>query len=333
MTRRDTVTEELEFEGKRYVSSIRAAELVHYTKDYVGQLARAGKLDARLVGRSWYVAVDAIKEHKRTANYTLTKSKKRRKTLPSAHREGDDISIQIIDSIGDADHPTEVESVPDVHLEGRALEKLEPAAPERSNNAPATETIPSEESHEDVDLPVLDSDRAQDEAEEPAALAFVDRHVKSVPIQDRTERRARVDPLVHTSIRYEPGERFDFDEEGGNSSKQTLRYEGVPIARPAPVAAQGRTFSAGTIRTRGIAHQVASGAPQGRQLMDGILVRAGGERGQRSVRANNELDAAHAYRSQERSVHRPKAAAHVLLFVGAFVCCLGIVLLLLHFFA
>jgi len=68
----------LEFDGKKYISSGRAAGLVGYTKDYVGQLARAGKLEARLIGRNWYVSEDSIRKHKLAVHYTLTKSKKSR---------------------------------------------------------------------------------------------------------------------------------------------------------------------------------------------------------------------------------------------------------------
>lgn len=49
---------------KRFISSKRAAELAGYTPDYVGQLCRARKIEARLIGRSWYVAEDSILAHK-----------------------------------------------------------------------------------------------------------------------------------------------------------------------------------------------------------------------------------------------------------------------------
>lgn len=57
--------EELTLGGKKYISSKRAAEISGYTKDYIGQLARAGSLQAKMVGRSWYIEVDAIEAHKK----------------------------------------------------------------------------------------------------------------------------------------------------------------------------------------------------------------------------------------------------------------------------
>lgn len=49
---------------QKYVSSKRAAELTGYAKDYIGQLCREGRVEARLVGRSWYVREAAIKDHR-----------------------------------------------------------------------------------------------------------------------------------------------------------------------------------------------------------------------------------------------------------------------------
>jgi hypothetical protein len=52
--------EEITLDGVVWLSTRRAAELTGYTSDYVGQLARGGKVLARLVGRNWYVGRDAI---------------------------------------------------------------------------------------------------------------------------------------------------------------------------------------------------------------------------------------------------------------------------------
>ena len=57
--------EELEIQGKNYISSKRASDLTGYAKDYVGQLAREGKVPATRVGRSWYVDELAIVSHSR----------------------------------------------------------------------------------------------------------------------------------------------------------------------------------------------------------------------------------------------------------------------------
>ncbi len=52
------------FDGKRFISTKKASEMTGYAKDYVGQLAREGRVQARLVGRSWYVEEEAVKNHR-----------------------------------------------------------------------------------------------------------------------------------------------------------------------------------------------------------------------------------------------------------------------------
>lgn len=52
------------FDGKKYVSAVRAAELTGYTSDYVGQLARSGKILSQQVGGRWFVEFEALKAHK-----------------------------------------------------------------------------------------------------------------------------------------------------------------------------------------------------------------------------------------------------------------------------
>ncbi len=56
--------DELTFGGKKYISSKQAAKITGYAKDYVGQLCREGRVKARLVGRSWYVLEESIREHR-----------------------------------------------------------------------------------------------------------------------------------------------------------------------------------------------------------------------------------------------------------------------------
>ncbi|MHB1086756.1 MAG: hypothetical protein ACYCZ0_03345 [Minisyncoccota bacterium] len=52
------------FDGKDYVSAARAAKLTGYNPDYVGQLARSGKILSRQVGNRWYVEREGLLAHK-----------------------------------------------------------------------------------------------------------------------------------------------------------------------------------------------------------------------------------------------------------------------------
>ena len=52
------------FDGKDYISANRASKITGYNQDYVGQLARSGKILSRQVGNRWYVDRDGIVAHK-----------------------------------------------------------------------------------------------------------------------------------------------------------------------------------------------------------------------------------------------------------------------------
>ena len=56
--------DEITIDDKIYISSKRAAGITGYAKDYVGQLCREGRVEARLIGRSWYVLEDSIRKHR-----------------------------------------------------------------------------------------------------------------------------------------------------------------------------------------------------------------------------------------------------------------------------
>jgi hypothetical protein len=56
--------DELTIADQKYLSSKKAAKLTGYAKDYVGQLCREGRVEARLVGRNWYVLESSILEHR-----------------------------------------------------------------------------------------------------------------------------------------------------------------------------------------------------------------------------------------------------------------------------
>ena len=73
--------DELEIQGQKYISSKRAAKLTGYAPDYVGQLARGGKVDATRVGRSWYVSESSILKHVGGENSEETKENSIASTL------------------------------------------------------------------------------------------------------------------------------------------------------------------------------------------------------------------------------------------------------------
>lgn len=75
-------------DGTTYVKASVAAKEFKYTADYVGQLCRAKKIDARLVGRTWFVNPESLVEHKSNKYSSL-------KTDSKTSEESTDISINI----------------------------------------------------------------------------------------------------------------------------------------------------------------------------------------------------------------------------------------------
>ena len=56
--------DELTIADQKYLSSKKAAKVTGYAKDYIGQLCREGRVEARLVGRNWYVLETSLMEHR-----------------------------------------------------------------------------------------------------------------------------------------------------------------------------------------------------------------------------------------------------------------------------
>ena len=62
--------------GKEYVKAGVLARELGYTTDYVGQLCRGGKVEAELVGRSWYVEPASLRNHKQSRYRSTVKKSK-----------------------------------------------------------------------------------------------------------------------------------------------------------------------------------------------------------------------------------------------------------------
>ncbi|MBY0538609.1 hypothetical protein K2P47_04405 [Patescibacteria group bacterium] len=73
--------ETIEDNGVTYVKATALAKKHRYTTDYIGQLCRSGKVDAKLIGRAWFVNEVTLQSHKsdrystpRSAEITINKS-------------------------------------------------------------------------------------------------------------------------------------------------------------------------------------------------------------------------------------------------------------------
>ncbi|KKW09488.1 MAG: hypothetical protein UY44_C0001G0053 [Candidatus Kaiserbacteria bacterium GW2011_GWA2_49_19] len=61
------MTQSFNFSGKEFISSKDAARIAGYTSDYIGQLCRGGKVESRMVGRTWFVSKESILKHKESS--------------------------------------------------------------------------------------------------------------------------------------------------------------------------------------------------------------------------------------------------------------------------
>ena len=56
------------FNDKKYISAKEASTQTGYSQDYIGQLSRAGKIDSRRIGRTWYVSEESLSNYKNFLN-------------------------------------------------------------------------------------------------------------------------------------------------------------------------------------------------------------------------------------------------------------------------
>lgn len=63
----------LSFDGKSFISGARAAKVTGYNQDYIGQLARSGRVLSRQVGNRWYIDAAGIAAHKQEKDALLAK--------------------------------------------------------------------------------------------------------------------------------------------------------------------------------------------------------------------------------------------------------------------
>jgi len=67
---RETETS-VSFDGKEFISASAAAKLSCYHQDYVGQLARSGKIASRQIGSRWFIERESLQNHRKEKDSLL----------------------------------------------------------------------------------------------------------------------------------------------------------------------------------------------------------------------------------------------------------------------
>lgn len=82
-------------DGVEYVKASAVAKQFHYTSDYIGQLCRAKKVDARLVGRTWFVRPESIAEHKSAAQNNAAQPAKKEASKQTPKEDDSALKVKI----------------------------------------------------------------------------------------------------------------------------------------------------------------------------------------------------------------------------------------------
>jgi hypothetical protein len=81
---------EITINGVEYKPATALAKEFKYTTDYIGQLCRAKKVDAQLIGRSWYVNPLSLKNHKK-GRYNTKPATNTSRSASKANKDSDDL--------------------------------------------------------------------------------------------------------------------------------------------------------------------------------------------------------------------------------------------------
>lgn len=168
--------------GEKYVKASSIARELGYTADYVGQLARSGKIEAQLVGRSWFVNERSIQEHKRD-RYRSTAAKSR-----EALRE----------SLESFRPSLERSRTPESHFEKRAIYN---SLQYEADSHDVLPTIPERELAETSEETVAERGPEQEETAVEEREQLPNEVVHTVPIRTIPDRALKRHTEMRTPVR------------------------------------------------------------------------------------------------------------------------------------
>ncbi|PIP87084.1 hypothetical protein COW81_02235 [Candidatus Campbellbacteria bacterium CG22_combo_CG10-13_8_21_14_all_36_13] len=144
-------------EGNRYISAKKAAEITGYTSDYIGQIAREGKVRSKKIGRIRFVEEGELKE------YTIESDRKKNaiNKLSKINVESTPKESPVIAPVGIA------EGVLEVAVDGESQEVEPEKVQEQEVPSEEVNPTPTEsDARVEEDLPDEDQQKEQEEQEE-----------------------------------------------------------------------------------------------------------------------------------------------------------------------
>lgn len=86
--------QKISFGGKEYIRASEVAKKFRYTQDYVGQLCRNKKVEARRVGRVWYVEPFSVSAYRQTKHQSMKKDVKSKTSTVNKKEEAVSVAIK-----------------------------------------------------------------------------------------------------------------------------------------------------------------------------------------------------------------------------------------------
>ena len=165
--------DELIIGEKTYISSKRAAKITGYAKDYIGQLCREGRVEARLVGRNWYVLESSITEHRfgisQKEEIKAVENPEISKIRPISWSEPTYVQEEMVQI------PPLIQKDPDIASSRRVVSEMQNAWQEWfSNQAPSTSNLAIENGAEVFDGSLVPEIVEEQETEEEVHISRIE---------------------------------------------------------------------------------------------------------------------------------------------------------------
>jgi len=120
------MSDQIYFDGKRFVSASDASLHSGLTRDYVAKLCRDGKVNGRRVGKNWYVEHSALQDFLVSQEYARTKRREELSAVRAREYHGGDVVAENPPAVRKADAASTINKVgSDVHMSGRSFVRTE----------------------------------------------------------------------------------------------------------------------------------------------------------------------------------------------------------------
>lgn len=185
--------ERISVNGEEYVKASSIARELGYTSDYVGQLCRAGKVDAERVGRNWFVNEQSIRDHKKD-RYRSTVAKSRQAIQKSFQKPAEDTTPRTLRENSHfyqkAVQNQDVQYEPDSHDLIPSPGKKEQQAVSEPEQAKASQTTEEEKKEASA---TAEEPTPHEDTNEAAAPAAAEQET-TVPVRTQTMSRRHTAP-------------------------------------------------------------------------------------------------------------------------------------------